>query len=275
MNLRPQILSKIAHRYRGTYRFIMKTMYIRAGDVRKNYNISVSTLANWADQGKIRFVRPGRNRYYHKEDIIALCRQRSYNSGQGATICYARVSSSHQQGDLDHHCNNLKTQFPDAEIISEVGSGLNWNRKGVRRLLERIYEGNVAKVVVEYKDTLCRFGFELFEWICEKHGVELLVLNNNASTDEYSSGELSEDLLAIINHSAARGNAQISTAFKTKQPYSREPPKMGIPSEAAEGTVEPLVHNVEPHLRQMHEIGARKEDNFTEALIHANNGQHS
>ena len=63
----------------------MKTMYIRAGDVRKNYNISVSTLANWADQGKIRFVRPGRNRYYHKEDIIALCRQRSYNSGQGAT----------------------------------------------------------------------------------------------------------------------------------------------------------------------------------------------
>lgn len=231
----------------------MGTTYIRAGDVRKNYNISVSTLANWANQGKVRFIRPGRNRYYHRDDIIVLCRKRSYRQDQGVTVCYARVSSEQQQEELTRQCNSLKAQFPEAEIISDIGSGLDWDREGFRKLLERIYDGNVAKVVIEYKDTLCRFGFELFQWICEKHGVEPIVLNDNEIAEEYSSKELSEDLLAIINQSTSKGKGCKAATHKANQPHSKSPQDKKSLSDTLEIDSTMLDQDTEARLREAYE----------------------
>lgn len=250
--------------------FIMETTYVRAGDVRKNYNISVSTLANWANQGKIRFIRPGRNRYYHKEDIIALCGQRSHNQQQGTTICYARVSTNQQQEDLDHQCNNLKAQFPDAEIISDIGSGLDWNREGFRKLLELIYEENITRVVVEYKDRLCRFGFELFQWICEKRGVELMVLNCSTATDKYSSGELSEDLLAIINHSAARNNARKQTKTqRRKRQYKRKLADVNSSDCIDKELIGSAAMNPDTRSLMEHKDGTDENGAFSETPVHS------
>lgn len=236
-------------------------MYIRAGEVRKKYNISVSTLANWADQGRIRFIRPGRNRYYHKEDIVALCQQRSYSQDHCTTLCYARVGTNHQQEDLDRQCGNLTAQFPGAEIISDIGSGLDWDRKGFRKLLELVYEGNVARVVVEYKDRLCRFGFELFEWICEKHGVEVVVLNPNACADQYTSGELSEDLLVITNQSAARNSVhKPNETYKKKRQYSRKPRNARSANNITEESVAAIAHNANMQMQEALKASTEQDD---------------
>jgi predicted site-specific integrase-resolvase len=101
----------------------------------------------------------------------------------------------------------LKSEYPNHDVISDIGSGLNWHRKGLRTLLEGVYNNDIGEVVVTYRDRLCRFGFELLEWVFEKHQVKLVVLDSlpqeNSST---SAGELAEDLLAITTYFVAKNN---------------------------------------------------------------------
>jgi predicted site-specific integrase-resolvase len=117
----------------------------------------------------------------------------------------ARVSSSHQKEDLQRQIEFLEDKFPGAEIIKDVGSGLNWKRSGFNSLLERVNQGNVKTVVVTYRDRLCRFGIELVEWIFKKADVKLLVLDR-IDNEKNSSLELAEDLLAITTVFVARNN---------------------------------------------------------------------
>jgi len=95
---------------------------------------------------------------------------------QKAKVCYARVSSEHQRDDLERQITDLRQRYPGHEIISDIGSGLNWKRRGFVTLLERIYSKGVEEVVVTRKDRLCRFGSKLMEWIFEKNGKRLVVL---------------------------------------------------------------------------------------------------
>ena len=81
------------------------------------------------------------------------------------------------------------------EIITDVGSGINYNKKGLHALLDRVMQGGVEKVVVLYKDRLLRFEYELLEYICEKYGTEIEVIDNTEKTEQE---ELVEDLVQII-----------------------------------------------------------------------------
>ena len=86
--------------------------------------------------------------------------------------------------------------YPDAEIIKDFGSGINFNRKGLRTLLERILRGDKLRVVVAHRDRLARFGGEVIQFLVEQNGGEVVVLNETV----YSSPEeeLTADLLAIL-----------------------------------------------------------------------------
>ena len=110
----------------------------------------------------------------------------------------AKVSSEHQRDDLERQITDLRQRYPGHEIISDIGSGLNWKRRGFVTLLERIYSKGVEEVVVTRKDRLCRFGSELVEWIFEKNGTRLVVLGSEIYTNDSEYGELAEDLLAIV-----------------------------------------------------------------------------
>ncbi len=92
-------------------------------------------------------------------------------------ILYARVSSHAQKPDLDRQVAKLVELYPSAEIVSEVGGGLNFKRKKFIALLERVLQRDIATIVVAHKDRLCRFGFDLVKWLCEKHGCQIVVLN--------------------------------------------------------------------------------------------------
>ncbi|KAK9325506.1 hypothetical protein V1517DRAFT_178742, partial [Lipomyces orientalis] len=119
------------------------------------------------------------------------------------TICYARVSSNHETNDLDRQRADLHARSPQAEIISDLRSGL---------LLERIYAGAVTRVAIEYNHRLCRCL-----WISQKHRVQLMVLNTSPSAEAYASSELTEDLLAAVNYFAAKHNDRRAAAYRRRR----------------------------------------------------------
>ena len=95
----------------------------------------------------------------------------------------------------------MRERYPDAEVISDIGSGLNFRRKGLLAILERLHQGDKFRVVVAYRDRLARFGTELIETLLERNGGELVVLNQR---DLSSEEELTTDLLAILTVFGAR-----------------------------------------------------------------------
>jgi len=114
-------------------------------------------------------------------------------------IGYCRVSSNKQKDDLERQIENMKlylnAQGKPFEIISDIGSGINYKKKGLKELIKRISQNKVEKVVVLYKDRLLRFGFELIENLCKKYGTEIEIIDNTEKTEEQ---ELVEDLVQII-----------------------------------------------------------------------------
>ncbi|OOB74903.1 transposase, partial [Clostridium haemolyticum] len=110
-----------------------------------------------------------------------------------------RVSSHKQKDDLERQIENVKTymlargyQF---EIITDIGSGINYNKKGLNQLMDMITNSEVDKVVILYKDRLIRFGFELIENLCNKYGTTVEIIDNTEKSEEQ---ELVEDLIQIV-----------------------------------------------------------------------------
>jgi predicted site-specific integrase-resolvase len=203
------------------------TQYISGDKISKKYGISVSCLRNWANQGKIKVIRPkeGRTkRYYSVSDINEIIGGNSGFEQQRDVICYTRVSSSHQKNDLERQVEYVlqegseRTKVPRSElvIIREIASGVNFERHGLKTVLERVSQGKVKTVVVSYKDRLSRFGVELIQWFFNKHDTELLVLNKPLQDPDHTH-ELAEDLLAISNHFVAKNNAAKAVKYRRER----------------------------------------------------------
>lgn len=111
----------------------------------------------------------------------------------------------------------MRTCFPRADIIKDIGSGLNFKRKGLRALLERLLRGDKLTVVVAYRDRLARFGFDLIGFLAEQNGGELLVLDRVLANPQ---DELTADPLAILHHSSCRMHGMRSHGGKKNQALS-------------------------------------------------------
>jgi predicted site-specific integrase-resolvase len=117
------------------------------------------TLRKYADEGKIESIKneAGQRLYNvesYKRDAIRT-----------SIVCYCRVSSTKQKDDLVRQVSFMRGQYPDAEITEDIGSGLNFKRKGLQSLLVRLMRGDKLTIIVACRDRLCRFGFELFEFM--------------------------------------------------------------------------------------------------------------
>jgi predicted site-specific integrase-resolvase len=99
--------------------------------------------------------------------------------------------------DLERQKAFFRSKFPDHDLVADIGSGINWKRKGLKTLLEQSMQGKISQVVVAHRDRLCRFAFELLESIFKINGVELLVLDEE--THQSSQSELADDILSIIH----------------------------------------------------------------------------
>lgn len=165
-----------------------------------------NTVRKYADAGLIKHVRNAAGQRLLDVDSFVK------DGLPPATICYCRVSSPKQKDDLARQIVYMRQKFPDAEIVKDIGSGLNFKRKGLRSILDRLARGAKLTVVVAHKDRLARFGSELFEYLLQHNGGELVVLDQAECSPER---ELSDDLLSIIHvfscrmHGLRRYAAQI------------------------------------------------------------------
>jgi len=175
--------------------------------------VTTKTIQRWDKQGKIRVVRTigGRRRIPESEikRILGLKEER-------ATVGYARVSSATQKDDLERQKHLIRSYAKDngygeIEILSDVGSGLNENRKGFLRLLEMVAERKISKVIVVYEDRLTRFGFETLKKMFQAFGTAIEVINSEEKTPQE---ELVEDLITIVSHFAGKLYGMRSHKYK-------------------------------------------------------------
>jgi putative resolvase len=157
----------------------------------EHFGVCLHTLRRWEKDGIITAIRTpsGQRRY-----LINSYAGR--NTTNQKTILYARVSSRNQKADLDRQIAKLLELYPSAELITDIASGLNFKRKGLRSILEAVRTGNVSSIIVAHKDRLARFGFELIEWLCQLDGTKIVVLNQDNLSPER---EMVEDILAIVH----------------------------------------------------------------------------
>jgi len=212
--------------------------YISPIRIKKQFDITSGTLRQWAEDGKIKCIRAnpgirGGQRRYNIADIKKILGLENCTIREDRkTICYARVSSNHQKEDLERQIKLLKEAYPKAVIIRDIGSGLNWKRPGFRSLLEQVYSGDVKEVVVTYRDRMCRFGYELVEWIFQKSNVKLVVLDKTFDVKD-ASKELSDDLLTITTVFVAKNNGLRAANYKRQRKEAdRQKNKSGINKEA-------------------------------------------
>lgn len=161
--------------------------------------VSQVTLRKWDSEGKIATIRtPGGKRLYAVDTIINDCDRNATSFNKQEKICYCRVSSIGQRHDLERQVAEMQSRYPEHTIVQDIGSGINWKRKGFVSLLQRVFATRVKEVVVAHRDRLCRFGFDLLEFIFESFGVKLVVSEEDGY-EKSSAEELADDLLAIIH----------------------------------------------------------------------------
>lgn len=167
--------------------------------------ISIDTLRRWERVGKITSMRTqGGHRRYDKKELIKF--KMGDNSENRITIAYCRVSSSDQKEDLQRQIENV-SQYCIANgyqfrVISDLGSGLNYKKKGLQELIELICSNSIERIVVNYKDRLIRFGFELIEQLCSIYNVKIEIIN--LTEDKTYEEELVEDVLSVITVFSAK-----------------------------------------------------------------------
>ena len=174
--------------------------YIKPKEASKILGVNLDTLRRMAKRGEIKHIRTDTGRYLF--DISSFLKRGNPDIQERKTICYARVSSRGQKSDLQNQIGLLKTKYPETEVISDFGSGLNFHRKGLEKIMDLAYKGELKEIVVTYKDRLCRFGFELIEYILKtQSNAKIMVLCQNSTSKE---SELATDLLSIITVFSAR-----------------------------------------------------------------------
>jgi predicted site-specific integrase-resolvase len=175
-------------------------MYVPAREYQKTYGVHITTLRRWADSGKIDSIRtPGNTRLFKAPE------ESPQDTPARARIAYIRVSSPKQKDDLERQRSFMATRLPDHEVVSDIGSGINWSRKGFLSVLDRALKGGIEEVVVASRDRLCRFSFELVQWMLQRSGTRLLVLE---SEDQSPEQELSDDLMSIVQVFCCRRNGK-------------------------------------------------------------------
>ena len=184
------------------------------GKFAKKVGVNVMTLRRMEKSGELLpfHVSSGGTRYY---SIDQLKHFGKVSNSDKLVIGYCRVSTPSQKDDLENQINNVKSymiakgyQF---EIITDIGSGINYKKKGLRELIEKINNQEISRVVILYKDRLIRFGFEMIEYFCEINYVDIEIIDHSEKSKEE---ELTDDLIQIITVFANRLYGQRSKKTK-------------------------------------------------------------
>ena len=177
--------------------------YVSSQKAMELLGISRTTLRSWAKNNKIDTIRTVGNhrrynvqKYLHGSDNVSLLKM---------NICYARVSTLNQKPDLVRQINYLQLNYPSYKLITDIGSGINFNRRGLRQIIHYAISGNINNLVIVHKDRLVRFGFDLIEDLITKYSNGKIIIMSNDHKKEPKE-ELVDDVLQILNVYTAKLN---------------------------------------------------------------------
>ena len=200
--------------------------YMSGSKASKILGVHQRTLYQWDEKKWIDTIRtPGGKRLYNVKKYLALTEKNIKKPILNITneiklenleqiklfeykkrnIIYGRVSSLCQKDDLERQIIVLKRKYPNYELITDIGSGMNLNRKGLRKIIDLSILGDINEVVVVHKDRLCRFGFDLIEDIITKYSNGKITIIEKTDNKEPQE-ELVEDVLQIMNIFVAKMN---------------------------------------------------------------------
>jgi predicted site-specific integrase-resolvase len=175
---------------------------LKPKEVSERLNVTVWTLQQWDKAGKLPAYRnPETNRRYYTEEQIDSFIGIKKQSKNAKTIIYCRVSNQGQKDDLSNQIEflrtfcNAKAEIVD-EVLTDIGSGLNYNRKNFNAILENALQGKIKRLYISHKDRLIRFGYEWFETLLKKNGCEIVVVNNEQMSPQE---EMIQDLISILH----------------------------------------------------------------------------
>ena len=214
---------------------------LRPEEASKVLNITQQSLINWSNEGKIECVRTkGQHRRYRLSSLLPHIEGEYVSKKRKRRICYCRVSTQSQKEDLDRQVEFFRTKYPEYEIIKDIGSGINFKRKGFKALLDDAIQGNIGKIVVTHKDRLCRFGFEFIQGIIFQYSKgEIVVLNKKETSPQE---ELVNDLISIITVFSSRLYGLRSSKIKNQ---IKEISSQGKYNSGEEGERRETVENIE------------------------------
>ena len=167
----------------------------------KKLNVSVKTLQRWDNAGILKARRSPTGRRYYTETQYLEYMGKPAEQEKRSVIIYARVSSSGQKDDLKNQVTFLR-EYANAkgiivdEVLTDIGSGLNFKRKNWNELLQRAQNKEVGQILIAHKDRFIRFGFEWYQKWLSQYGVEILIVNNEELSPEK---EMVEDLISVIH----------------------------------------------------------------------------
>ena len=174
---------------------------LKPKDMAEKLGVTVLTLQRWDNKGILKAHRTPTNRRYYTEEQYLQYIGMSENVQDRKTVAYARVSTYGQKDDLKDQIAFIR-QFVNAkgvildEVITDIGSGLNYKRKKWNQLLQEVMDDKIKTIYITYKDRFVRFGYDWFEQLCQQHGTLIVVINN---PDTSPNQELVDDLVSIIH----------------------------------------------------------------------------
>lgn len=176
---------------------------LQIGEAAKLKGVSIDTLRRWEKSGKIQSVRTeGGHRRYRVADLLKIDSPDSRH-----TVVYGRVSTRDKKDDLQRQIAVLEVYcesqgWDRVYTLSDIGSGMNYKKKGLLKVIDLLQRNEVERLVITDKDRLLRFGSELIFALCENNGTQVIILNK--SIEQEPEQELVEDILSIITVFSAR-----------------------------------------------------------------------
>ena len=177
--------------------------FICPKEASKILGVHHQTLYKYEKNGLIETIRtPGGKRLYNIKDYLITNNKVTLESKK--KICYCRVSTRAQKNDLERQISYMTTKYPNYEIISDIGSGINFKRKGLRKIIDLAIKNKIEELVIAYKDRLCRIGYEFMEFIINKYSNGKIIIDEDIKSSPEE--EVVKDLLQIITVFSARVN---------------------------------------------------------------------
>jgi len=206
--------------------------YVKPSVATKELGIDRRTLKRWAECGFIKYIQPGgRGQRLYDIGSIKCAASDNEEAPSDVSVIYGRVSTRKQLPYLRTQLASLSTKYPDHRVISDCASGLNYQRRGLQEILQLAFAKRLRLVRISHKDRLCRFGFDLIEYILDAHGAKIVVETDTAYTAEE---DLAHDVMSVITVFGARLHGKRSGASRKQESKKQRRPTPSVDTAAAD-----------------------------------------